>query len=271
MNPLIQEAVAMYSQGMSMKDIGDQLGMSAAWVCKSFKKIDHPAAPKYRNRFSYTDEQADFVRANWYTQTAKWIGDSIGKDPRSVSQWGRKNVGAKVKKEPIQARPCLHCSVSFKPKNREGMYCSCKCMGAAKRVYEEKPCVNCGTPYMPSKPTMKYCSHECSQEDYKNVPLHVRPYWHAGVNMRSTWEVKFAEHLDSQGVSWSYEPTFFKVLDGKRYAPDFYVPERGVYYEIKGWMDSRSSEKIQAFRDEHPDIPLVVLGKVGLSHFGVRV
>jgi hypothetical protein len=89
--------------------------------------------------------------------------------------------------------------------------------------------------------------------------------------MRSTWEVKFAQWLDQNGLSWDYEPNFFRVLSGKRYAPDFYVPDHGAFYEIKGWMDERSTQKITAFRQEYPEYPLVVLGRPELKNYGVVV
>jgi len=89
--------------------------------------------------------------------------------------------------------------------------------------------------------------------------------------MRSTWEVKFAQWLDENGLSWDYEPTFFQILNGKRYAPDFYVPAHDAYYEIKGWMDERSTQKIAAFRNEYSEHPLVVLGRPELKYYGVSV
>jgi hypothetical protein len=271
MKPDVEKAIEMHKQGSSMAEIGDTLGKSAAWVCKSFKSVGYkPKRDKY-NKFAYTKEQADFVRLHWFNETADWIGTQIGKSGQSVRQWARKNIGKKREQKYLKPVNCGFCNSKFQPKMAGIKFCSYACMGAGKRKYFEQPCLNCGSKFLPVKPESKYCCHECSQEAYKKTHIAIRPYAYGGVNMRSTWEVKFAQWLDQNGLSWDYEPNFFRVLSGKRYAPDFYVPDHGAFYEIKGWMDERSTQKITAFRQEYPEYPLVVLGRPELKNYGVVV
>lgn len=78
------------------------------------------------------------------------------------------------------------------------------------------------------------------------------------INFRSGWEARFAESLDRRGIRWEYEPTTFD-LGHRTYTPDFYTPEIGVYWEVKGWLNDDAQDKIFAFRSVFSEIPLVVV------------
>jgi hypothetical protein len=54
-----------------------------------------------------------------------------------------------------------------------------------------------------------------------------------GVTFRSTWEVAFAKKLDDLNVDWEYEIRTFKISNGKRYTPDFYLPKLKLWVEVK--------------------------------------
>ena len=76
------------------------------------------------------------------------------------------------------------------------------------------------------------------------------------IHFRSSWESKCAGYLDTAGVKWEYEPHVFTlIIDNKEttYRPDFYLPEFGIYYEVKGWtrpgLDNRA--KVLAAREQH--------------------
>lgn len=53
--------------------------------------------------------------------------------------------------------------------------------------------------------------------------------------MKSSWEVEFARELDRRGFEWAYEPQVLRLSDGRRYVPDFFVPELDSFVEVKGW------------------------------------
>ena len=65
-----------------------------------------------------------------------------------------------------------------------------------------------------------------------------------GINVRSSWEANFARYLTFIGKKWEYEPRRLKLNSGKTYLPDFYLPDEDVYYEIKGFWNDRSREKV---------------------------
>jgi len=58
------------------------------------------------------------------------------------------------------------------------------------------------------------------------------------IKLRSKLEAKYAKELDDKSVDWFYEKESFQYIgqDGKRrtYTPDFYLPSKDKYVEIKG-------------------------------------
>lgn len=79
-------------------------------------------------------------------------------------------------------------------------------------------------------------------------------YEHGGtrIKMRSSWEVVFARWLDDNGEPWEYEPKCFALGKAMRYTPDFFLPARGLWVEVKGFMSGFAKKKIDMFKEAHP-------------------
>ena len=76
-------------------------------------------------------------------------------------------------------------------------------------------------------------------------------------------EAELARILDYYQVAWEYEPTTFPILfnlDGavvESFAPDFYLPELGLYVELTTLKQSlvrRKNRKLRRLRELYPDI-----------------
>ncbi len=95
-----------------------------------------------------------------------------------------------------------------------------------------------------------------------------------GHYVRSTWEADMARVFRYLGWEYQYEPQTFELVraDGWKltYTPDFFVPEQDTWYEIKGWMDSASAEKIALFKQQYPECNLVVVDKTLFAEFQVK-
>jgi len=52
--------------------------------------------------------------------------------------------------------------------------------------------------------------------------------------MRSRWELALAHVLEEREEKWEHEPVVFKLANGMRYTPDFYLPGADKYIEVKG-------------------------------------
>lgn len=96
--------------------------------------------------------------------------------------------------------------------------------------------------------------------NFGRSPPHRKPVEYNGIKYRSTYEVRFARMLDAAGVRFQYEPDRFD-LGSTSYMPDFYLPEYGLYIEVKGWMTPAAERKIDLFREKYPSERLFVAPK----------
>lgn len=88
---------------------------------------------------------------------------------------------------------------------------------------------------------------------------------------RSRWEYRYALYLEfmkkhGKVLEWEHEPHTFWFEGIKRgtnnYKPDFRVtfPSGNVeWYEVKGYMDSKSATKIKRMKKYHPNVVLNVI------------
>lgn len=61
----------------------------------------------------------------------------------------------------------------------------------------------------------------------------VIPTWYNGQKFRSRTEARWAVFFDRQGIEWEYEKEGYD-LQGHWYLPDFWLPQVGVWAEVKG-------------------------------------
>jgi hypothetical protein len=54
-----------------------------------------------------------------------------------------------------------------------------------------------------------------------------------GYKFRSRLEARWAVLFDNLGYKWVYEPEGYKLSDGTCYLPDFYLPQFGIFAEVK--------------------------------------
>lgn len=112
----------------------------------------------------------------------------------------------------------------------------------------------------------------------KNKPVHKQSSTSGRVTVggktfhaRSSWEANIAAFFQWQKEKglirdWEYEPKTFWFEGVKRgvmsYLPDFRVTEEDgsyTYYEVKGWMDSKSKTKLARMKKHFPDVRLELI------------
>lgn len=54
-----------------------------------------------------------------------------------------------------------------------------------------------------------------------------------GYRFRSRLEARWAVFFDATGIPYEYEPEGFNTESGKKYLPDFYLPDNDIYVEVK--------------------------------------
>jgi hypothetical protein len=84
-----------------------------------------------------------------------------------------------------------------------------------------------------------------------------------GKKVQGTWERNFALYCNSQGIGWDRCSPWKYEIDGKikSYTPDFYIPSKNLYIEIKGrwWGDDR--RKMDCVIEQHPEKNVLILEK----------
>jgi hypothetical protein len=83
------------------------------------------------------------------------------------------------------------------------------------------------------------------------------------IYMKSSWEVKYANYLDTNNIEWEYEP-IFSLSDGRNYLPDFKLSD-GTIVEIKGYFRPDSIVKWDLFCKEYSTLQKKLLTKVELK------
>lgn len=78
-----------------------------------------------------------------------------------------------------------------------------------------------------------------------DMTIEALPTCHAGVTFRSALEAGWARTLDSLDIQWRYEPKTVTLPSGARYIPDFWLPEHGIWLEVKGTGVPRVEKAIE--------------------------
>ncbi len=167
---------------------------------------------------------------------------------------------------------CKKCKIGLKFLNTYNMCNNCyqdsdDRKSAAKKCVENRPnydgknnphykggpirleCL-CGSSFevfLARKNTAKYCSRKCKKKYSISIS---KTYKYKGFNMRSSWEIAFAQYLDSKGYDWNHEPEAFETSYGF-YTPDFWVKELNSYVEVKGFFRKDAKQKFDEFKQTH--------------------
>jgi hypothetical protein len=104
--------------------------------------------------------------------------------------------------------------------------------------------------------------------DERPLPKHGRGKggYYKGKWMRSSWEIEFAQNLDSNNINYDYEPKRFKLSNGTSYTPDFYIPSVNLWIEIKGFWTESAKKKFSLFVEEYKNEKIIVIGEKPLWH-----
>jgi hypothetical protein len=74
---------------------------------------------------------------------------------------------------------------------------------------------------------------------------------------RSSWEANVARWLKYHKIDYMYEPKVFTYEKYKHgtvsYCPDFFLPQTGQWYEVKGMLDGKSKTQIRRFKKHYPE------------------
>lgn len=178
-------------------------------------------------------------------------------------------------KNPI--KPCLICNNNFKPNTKNSKYCSeiCQYKSLKGRIISEKQ-------RKQHSERMKGKLIGKLNPMYGKKAAHGKGYWHntwenEKVFLRSSWELAFAKYLDSKNIRYQVENKRFPIkyfYQGMEkygtYCPDFYLPDKDKYYEIKGWWRDDAKFKYDAFILQYPNIKNILITSAFLKKLNIK-
>lgn len=111
-------------------------------------------------------------------------------------------------------------------------------------------------------------------EKVKNGDWHVSlaknmHYNYQGNDLHGTWELRLAMYMDDNKIKWiRCEDVFEYEYNGsiQNYTPDFYLYEKDLYIEVKGYMTEKDIAKWKMFPK---DKKLVILKADDLKYLGI--
>lgn len=92
------------------------------------------------------------------------------------------------------------------------------------------------------------------------------PYLKMNVNVQGTYELRYAQRLNSLGINWIKSKEIYleyklSLNDITRtYFPDFYLPDANEYVEIKGYFREQDKLKMTKVIECNPDKKIKILG-----------
>ena len=97
----------------------------------------------------------------------------------------------------------------------------------------------------------------------------VRFHWKTSEELicQGGYEPKVVDYLNANQINFNWQPQTFKMPSGKTYRPDTYLPDQGVWVEIKGYFRKDAQEKWDWFKTEYPTAEL--WNKEKLKEMGV--
>lgn len=93
-----------------------------------------------------------------------------------------------------------------------------------------------------------------------------RRFYYRGIPFRSSWEMQVAQAFDQRGIMWEWEAYYFPLTETTGYRPDFYLPDLDCYWEVKGWLGPQAKRTINSFREQYPEISLIVATEAVIKH-----
>lgn len=253
----------------SQYKVAEALGCSQSCVGRRIKQlsITFDGRPEANKNESRREKQSDSMKDTWksgaYSNVVRYIPPEL-RERISKSLKGRKvwNAGIKTKSKIVI---CEFCNKEFETNSaRNRKFCSRECSNAHfKIIYSDGRLDGKKNPNFGNGEKLKI-RHKEGIYSYRSPKQFTRGNggYFGEIWMRSSWELLFAKQLSERGIEFIYEPTRLKLSNGQWYIPDFYIPNKNLYIEIKGWWTDKAKEKFSRVREEYPELKVVVIGEI---------
>lgn len=144
--------------------------------------------------------------------------------------------------------------------------------GIIKVQREERTCQRsqCSKSFMVERwRNVRFCSVTCAMKVTGARPTSpkasrgkagIRKDISSTIYFYSRWEANMARLYTYLGISWVYAPMTFDI-GGHTYTPDFYLPHKNTYVEVKNFWNEYSRVRDERFRKKYRNLSLKVILK----------
>lgn len=96
------------------------------------------------------------------------------------------------------------------------------------------------------------------------------------IKLQETWEVVFAQHLDSLQLEYEAHKGYIRYIDlngsERSYYPDFYIPMWNSYVDVKGaFFTDLQKHKFDMIKCSNPEINISIITKDEFKDMGIDV
>jgi len=201
------------------------------------------------------------------------------------------------------SRYWYNCEKCDKRIKKQPDYCGdILCMECKK---EKKQCLFCDKTIIGGKKIRKYCSQSCASKHtlrgrklskshkeklskaawnysgngYAKVKYHkvFCPYLNKTISVQGTYELKYANYLNDNGIEWSrgknvslqYKKNIYDIT--RNYYPDFFLIKNNKFIEIKGYYPESDQIKMKLVKEQNETKKIKILFKYDLQKLGINI
>jgi len=177
------------------------------------------------------------------------------------------------------------------------------CKECRKKLKNYRICLNCKKEFYSGKSSRKFCSKSCSSKytltgrklskEHKeklskaawnnrgNGYVKVKyykiycPYLNKFISVQGTYELKYAEYLNKNNIKWTRGKNinlrYKKDNDEfkRTYYPDFYLIEKHIYIETKGYFSDEAKKKMKLVTKQNKNKNIKILQKEDLEKLNI--
>lgn len=260
----IEELLKKYN---SQKRVAEILHVSQMSISRKKRKfgIIHDGRISANKEISKRVKHSECMKSKYESREISpyWLGkkqpeemaEKRAEKMRGKTAW---NSGTAAKIDSI----CQQCGKVFQhPPSRKRKFCSTGCRDKYFSIlYSDGRLKNDNNPNFANGEKI-HLAHLRGCYANRVLPEYTRgkKIRHNGKTFRSSWEYEYAIWLEENSIDYFYESRKFKLSDGRTYTPDFYIPSKNEFVEIKGYWYENAKEKFCKFKEEYPDVKILII------------
>lgn len=155
-----------------------------------------------------------------------------------------KLLSKNISKIPMRNFTCKKCAKNYTRRSLNSSFCSQKCKSNTSLISEK------------ARESMSIAASNRVLNNFAHCNYYTVFSGGKEIRVQGSWERDVALRLNELDII--FERKFIRYEKHHRYTPDFYIPEKNVYIEVKGWWSERDISKMnRVCKENNIDIILI--------------